>query len=163
LLFPRIAIYCATSLARALDRIISHAKQSGDFSIWNSAKNLNHTDERITNMGYPPVTVHDSTSYNVSGKVSYASIFCSDDDYSATPSTTWNGPGRGVCLVTEITATVKTPNGDIVATPYSSSGTSYSEYAVITTSGTTFQVTRVVSQQEDEKPADYVEPKEKQK
>ena len=114
-------------------------------------------------MSYPPVQIHDSTSYNVSGKVSYASIFCSDDDYSATPSTTWTGPGRGVCLVTEITATVQTPNGNIVATPYTSSGTSYSEYAVIATSGNTFQVTRVVSKLEDKKPADYKEPTEKQK
>lgn len=114
-------------------------------------------------MGYPLVTIHDSTSYNVSGKVSYMSMFCSDDDYSATPGTTWKATSRGVCLLTKITATVKTPGGDIVATPYTSSGTSYSQFAVINTGGNTFAVTRVVTTTQDERPADYVEPTSNQK
>lgn len=115
-------------------------------------------------MSYPLVKIHDSTNYNVSGKVSYMSIFCSDDDYSATPSTTWQASSRGVCLLTKITATVKTPNGDIVATPYTSSGTSYSQFAVINTGGNTFAVTRVVTSVENEEiPDDYVEPTTQQK
>ena len=49
-------------------------------------------------------------------------------------------------IVTKITATVKTPNGDIDATSYESSGTSYSQFAVINHGdGNNFQVTRRVS------------------
>ncbi len=109
-------------------------------------------------MAYPLVKIHDSTNFNVSGKVSYMSIFCSDDNYSATPSTTWEASSRGVCLVTKITATVKTPDGDITASPYTSSGTSYSQFAVINTGGNTFAVSRVVTSTKDDIPEDYVEP-----
>ena len=46
----------------------------------------------------------------------------------------------------QITATVKTPQGNIDATPYESSGTSFSQYAVINYGdGNNFQVTRRVS------------------
>lgn len=102
------------------------------------------------------------------GKVTYASAFCSDDKYTATPGVTWKASSRGVCLVKEITAVVRTPTGDILATPYTSSGTSYSQFMVgISPSG--FAVTRVVtgyslySAEEDGPPADYVEPTEQQK
>jgi hypothetical protein len=114
-------------------------------------------------MAYPVVEIVDSTPYNISGTVSYASIFCSNDNYSATPNTTWSASSRGVCLVTNISAVVKTPNGDIVATPYTSSGTSYSQFAVIQTSSTSFEVTCRVSLTENDRPADYVEPTTKQK
>lgn len=114
-------------------------------------------------MSYPLVTITDSTPFNVSGKVTYASLFCSDDSYSATPNTTWTASSRGVCLVTKISATVKTPGGDIVATPYSSSGTSYSKFAVIQTGPGKFEVTRRVSAFEDKTPEDHIEPTEDQK
>jgi hypothetical protein len=74
------------------------------------------------------------------------------------------GPGRGGCLLTEITATVQTPQGNIVAKPYTSSGTSYSQFAVINTGGNTFAVTRVVTSAEaGDTPADYVPPTTQQK
>jgi hypothetical protein len=115
-------------------------------------------------MGYPVVEIHDATNYIVSGKVSYVSIFCSNDNYSATPNTTWTAGSRGVCLVNEITATVKTPNGDFNATPYTSSGTSYSQFAVIQTGVNQFEVTRRVSATAaDDMPADYAEPTVQQK
>ncbi|MDE9448417.1 hypothetical protein KKJ04_23700, partial [Xenorhabdus bovienii] len=69
---------------------------------------------------------------------------------------------RGVCLLTKITATVRTPNGDIEAVPYTSSGTSYSQFAIIQTGNNTFEVTRRVTYA-DEIPEDYIEPTEKQK
>jgi hypothetical protein len=114
-------------------------------------------------MAYPLVKIHDSTSFNVSGTVSYMSLFCSNDRYSATPGTTWEARSRGVCLVTQITATVKTPDGNIEARPYKSSGTSYSKFAVINTGGNSFAVTRVVTLTEDDMPAEYVEPTTQQK
>jgi hypothetical protein len=47
--------------------------------------------------------------------------------------------------VTKITATITNLGGDeVAATPYTSSGTSYSQYAVIAKGGQ-YQVTRVIS------------------
>ena len=91
------------------------------------------------------------------------SIFCSNDDYTVTPNTQWKASSRGVCLLTKISATLKTPTGDIAATPYTSSGTSYSNFAVIQTGANEFAVTRVVSDMEDKQPENYVEPTEQQK
>jgi hypothetical protein len=115
-------------------------------------------------MAYPPVSIVNSTNYTASGKVSYASIFCSDDNYTVGPNSTWTASSRGVCLVTKITATLSVFGTDYQATPYESSGTSYSQFAIIQTGATTFEVTRRVSlAKEDQPPADYVEPKAKQK
>jgi hypothetical protein len=95
-------------------------------------------------MSYPVVDIANSTEFIVSGKVSYKSLLCKNDDYNVTPKTHWTAKSRGVCLVTRITAIVKTPNGNIEAKPYKSSGTSYSQFAVIALSPTEFQVTRRV-------------------
>ncbi len=114
-------------------------------------------------MGYPLVNIFNSTNYIVSGTVSYASLFCSNDDYTVTPHTSWEAKSRGACLVTNISAVVKTPNGEIQATAYSSSGTSYSQFAVIQTGANSFEVTRRVTGHEDSRPADHVEPTSKEK
>jgi hypothetical protein len=114
-------------------------------------------------MSYPPVQITNSTNFIASGTVHLASIFCSNDDYTVTPNTTWTEGGRGVCLVTKITATLKTPQGNFEAQPYESSGTSYSQYAIIQTGPTSFEVTRRVSAGEDFKPADHKDPTEPQK
>ncbi|AIQ25819.1 hypothetical protein BSK65_22455 [Paenibacillus odorifer] len=95
--------------------------------------------------GYDPVQIFNSTSFNAFGKVEYASILCSDDNYSVQRDETWKASSRGVCLVTRITATVRTPSGNIQAEPYTSSGTSYSQFAIIQVGVNKFQVTRVVS------------------
>lgn len=64
----------------------------------------------------------------VSGKVSYK--LCSADHYSMYKD--WTAKSRGVCLLTEITATVQLKTGYTeVATPYQSAGTSYSQFYVI--------------------------------
>jgi hypothetical protein len=115
-------------------------------------------------MAYPPVTIVNSTAYIASGVVSYVSLFCSDDNYIVTPNTTWKASSRGVCLVTKITAIVKTPTGEFNATPYSAvPGTSYSMFAIISTGPDSFEVTRRVSAHDDPTPADYIEPTEQQK
>ncbi|MGN7457198.1 hypothetical protein ACTHPH_20500 [Paenibacillus pasadenensis] len=95
--------------------------------------------------GYDPVQITNSTSFNAYGAVEYSSIFCSDDLYSVQRDETWRASGRGVCLLTRITATVRTPSGDIAAEPYTSSGTSYSRFAIIQVGENRFQVTRIVS------------------
>ncbi len=117
-------------------------------------------------MPYPKVKIHNSTPYICKGKVFYASIFCSDDNYTVTPSPdTWVAASRGVCLVTKITAHVHLDDGTIVeAKPYTSSGTSYSDFSVISR-GKEYVVTRVVFGADAEVGdiSDYVEPTEKQK
>ncbi|AIQ37603.1 hypothetical protein R50345_25015 [Paenibacillus sp. FSL R5-0345] len=95
--------------------------------------------------GYDPVQIFNSTSFNAFGKVEYASILCSDDNYNVQRDETWKASSRGVCLVTRITATVRTPSGNIQAEPYTSFGTSYSQFAIIQVGVNKFQVTRVVS------------------
>jgi hypothetical protein len=114
-------------------------------------------------MAYPPIKILDATPYNVRGKVVYMGQFCSNDDYSVTPTNTWTGPDRAICLLNEINALVKTPNGDVWAKSYTSSGTAFSQYAVIQMDSNVFEVVRLASGAEDLPPADYVEPTEKQK
>ncbi|HEX2957137.1 MAG TPA: hypothetical protein VHO70_09900 [Chitinispirillaceae bacterium] len=112
---------------------------------------------------YPLVEIINSTSYQASGTVGYMSGFCSKDEYTVTPNTTWKASSRGACLLTKISAVLNTPSGFIQATPYTSSGTSYSHFAIIQTGANSFEVTRRVTATKDEIPADYVEPTEKQK
>ncbi|MEK3884339.1 hypothetical protein [Paenibacillus sp. PL2-23] len=95
--------------------------------------------------GYDPVQISNSTPYSAFGRVEYASIFCSNDGYNVQSNQTWTGPGRGICLLTRITATVRTPLGNIEAQPYTSSGTSFSQFAIIQVGENRYQVTRVVS------------------
>ncbi len=100
---------------------------------------------------YPYVSVVNSTPFDVyNGVVNYADdVDCSADNFtlSATPGTSWQATSRGVCLVTSITASVSTPGGAVDAGPYSSSGTAYSQFAVIQTNNNPpqFQITRIVT------------------
>ena len=60
-------------------------------------------------MAYPKVHIVNSTNFSVKGKVKYASAFCSDDNYEIAPWGSWTAGSRGVCLLTEVSATVHTP------------------------------------------------------
>lgn len=82
-------------------------------------------------MAYPLVHISNSTGHYVSGKVFYASVFCSDDDYHIDANSEWTASSRGVCLLTEISAEVDEDGKKVRATPYTSTGTSYSQFAVI--------------------------------
>lgn len=69
---------------------------------------------------------------------------CSDDNWSIVGQQTWYGPERGLCLLTKITGYLKVNGNVIQAEPYTSSGTSYSEYELVQTSTTpTFAIKRV--------------------
>ena len=96
-------------------------------------------------MAYPKVHIVNSTNFSVKGKVKYASAFCSDDNYEIAPGGSWTAGSRGVCLLTEVSATVHTPGQDAKATPYESSGTSYSQFAVLQTAPGKFTMTRIVT------------------
>jgi hypothetical protein len=80
--------------------------------------------------------------------VHLASIFCSNDDYTVGPLDTWTEGSRGVCLVTKIDATLTVGTQQIQATPYTSSGTFYSQFVIIQ-QGENSAVTRVVSEKDD--------------
>lgn len=96
-------------------------------------------------MSYTKVSVYNSTNYTVKGKVYYASAFCSDDKYTAYAMNKWKASSRGVCLLTKVTATIYFEDGTTAtATPYKSSGTSYSQFAVFK-KGDGFSVTRIQS------------------
>ena len=92
-------------------------------------------------MAYPKVHIVNSTNFSVKGKVKYASAFCSDDNYEIAPWESWTAG----CLLTEVSATVHTPGHDTKATPYESSGTSYSQFAVLQTEPGKFTMTRIVT------------------
>lgn len=111
-------------------------------------------------MAYPDVEITNSTDFTMTGKIEYASMFCSDDSFQIPPHEKRSFP-RGVCLITRITAIFHTPEGPKQAEPYQSSGTSYSKFAGIKM-GDKFVVTRVVDSR-DERPADYAAPTTQQK
>ena len=76
-------------------------------------------------MGYGQVKVINQTPYSATGAINYLS--CNSDTYSCGANATGTGSSdRGVCLVTSISATV---NG-VEATPYNSSGTSFSSFFI---------------------------------
>ena len=117
-------------------------------------------------MAYPKVHIANSTNFTAKGTVEYDSAFCGNDDYTAKPHKTWKANSRGICLLTKITATLSTPNGNIQAKAYTSSGTSYSQFAIVQTGDHKFAVTRLVgafASDDMEVPAGYVEPTEQQK
>ena len=80
---------------------------------------------------YPYVHVANTSPYPVVVTVEYASLFCSDDTNINIPANgQWTASSRGVCLVTGIKSNMQLPTGQINCTPYSSSGTSYSQFFV---------------------------------
>ena len=90
---------------------------------------------------YPDFHIINSTPYAASGSVKYAA--CSTDSWTTKdlPAGGAWSHSRGVCLITSVNATV---NG-IDADSYSSSGTSYSQFAIIVKAGGGYAVTRVVT------------------
>ena len=119
-------------------------------------------------MEYPLVRITNSTNYVAYGHVVYLGQWCRDDLYTVFPNTSWQATGRGACLVKRIWADLRhTPAGDpLEATPYTSSGTSYSQFEIIQTSNNPLAfavVRRGGSAADDEPPADYEEPTTRQK
>lgn len=97
---------------------------------------------------YPYVHVVNSTNYQITGTVQYPGAFCSNDGYSVSAGygNSWTADSRGLCLVSAVTATVSIPNQNpIEAASYQSSGTAYSQFAVIQTNNNPmqFSVTRI--------------------
>lgn len=114
-------------------------------------------------MGYPLVEIHNSTEFKAEGEVLYCSDFCRDDHFEVDSMRTWQAKSRGLCLVQRIMAKIHTKNGTIEALPYTSSGTSYSQFAIVQTGENRYAVTRIVDGMTDSAPEDYMEPNEIQK
>ncbi|GEM75162.1 hypothetical protein [Vibrio sagamiensis] len=99
-------------------------------------------DANTNSWSYPYVTIDNSTAYHVSGEVDFA--VCLQSSFVVNASHKWVDDSRGICLVTKVTATVATDDGNVEAKPYISSGTSFSHFAVIHRNGG-YEVTRVVN------------------
>lgn len=112
---------------------------------------------------YDPVSIQNMTPFHADGKVEYASMWCSNDGYGVNSGETWKAGSRGACLVTRISAVVRTRGGDVWAQPYESSGTGYSTFAIVVTGTDSFMVTRLSYSDTDAPPAGHVEPTEQQK
>lgn len=94
--------------------------------------------------GYPPVHIVNSTGSGVNTSVTYAA--CNGEDAILANADSYTSPvGRGLCLITGITAQVLEDGGAKVveAVPYVSSGTSYSQFAIIK-DGPVYKVVRMV-------------------
>ena len=103
-------------------------------------------------MAYPLVNIMNSTNYKATGTVVYPG--CADDDYTVGPNQSWTAAHRGGCLVSQITAVLQTTTwGNVTASPYTSWGTSYSQFAIVG-AGPTFTVTRLTSSTEEQAPID---------
>ena len=90
---------------------------------------------------YPDIVVINSTQYFISGRVNFRT--CYGRNFHIGTDKTWTGSGRGICLIREINATVHTDNGNIDAKPYTSIGTSYSQFSIIYRDGN-YHVVRIV-------------------
>jgi hypothetical protein len=112
---------------------------------------------------YPPVKILNTTQHHASGRIEFAAPnICGASSYRVNAGERFTDKGRGLCLLKTITATLSTPDGSIEATPYRSSGTAYSDFAIIQ-DGALFKVTRVVNEFEDERPAGVGDPTTEQR
>lgn len=115
------------------------------YDVEDSSNEVQEKGDRMQSreLGYPNVSVVNSTPYTATGDVDYDS--CSTDHFDDLRNGQSTNLSRGLCLVSEICASLSTPSGDIACECYSSSGTSYSQYALIMTGSNTCEVTRRVS------------------
>ncbi|APS46144.1 hypothetical protein AVI51_15945 (plasmid) [Piscirickettsia salmonis] len=77
---------------------------------------------------YPVVHIINSAGYDIKGTITYDSALCSNESYVVGSYASWSSQSRGVCLVSEITAT-GIDSGDS-GHSYESPGTSYSQFVV---------------------------------
>lgn len=93
---------------------------------------------------YPYVQIENDTGVPLAGTVHYLSALCSNDHYdlNAAVGSKWKASSRGVCLVTKID--VKNTITGKSGTPYTSTGTSYSQFAAVMHNGK-LQITRLTS------------------
>ena len=90
--------------------------------------------------GYPDVHLRNDYISTVNRTVHYATFLCPDDDFSVAPGHTFKH-SRGLCLITGITG--HDSHND--CTSYSSSGTSYWKFAIITAQNGGCSIIRVVN------------------
>jgi hypothetical protein len=93
-------------------------------------------------MGYSDAHVENSTKYAATGQVVYS--VCSDDSFNISAGDSWSH-SRGICLIKKVTAQLSVNGQFVSATPYTSSGTSYSQFIIFEKSDGTFAVTRDTS------------------
>ena len=118
---------------------------------------------------YPYVHIVNYTLYAAAGSVSYPGWGCDNDTYSMGPRGVWTASSRGLCLVSDISATLVVDGKPVAATPYQSTGTAYSQFHIVmiaTTGPLRFAVLRKDDAEpplQQDPPADYVVPTTQQK
>jgi hypothetical protein len=101
-------------------------------------------------MSYPDVSITNSTPYTIRGTVFY--MACENDGFTDLHPGRSRSFSRGFCLITSIYATIETPQGDVAAEPYQSTGTSYSEFAVTVNREGKYVVTRITTMHQEQEP-----------
>jgi len=137
-LFLASAVLCQVSAVQ----LKLHDNDRVDIPYFDTAVEQNQNQRSLH---YPYADIHNTSPYPIQAKVTYASLFCKDDIVTINPYDTWTADSRGICLITKVTALMELDQGDIDCVPYTSSGTSYSTFAVAFDDPLKCHVHRVVS------------------
>ena len=82
-------------------------------------------------MAWPHVHIYNRTNVSAYGKVVYETKSCDDDNYTVEPYNKWDGPGRGICLIKDITVYFKDAQGkEHAGEDWSADGSGYARFAV---------------------------------
>ncbi|HDW3058386.1 TPA: hypothetical protein RMI67_006337 [Bacillus cereus] len=96
-------------------------------------------------IGYPDIVIFNKTDLDARGDITLATFFCNDITYYVDAHDRTQSYSRGICLVTKITAFLNYPGSGIVyvAEPYTSTGTSYSQYEIVSIDRNKFKINRI--------------------
>lgn len=99
-------------------------------------------------MHYSPAAIHNSTKHRCDGRIHYNNG--DQEQFTAIAWDSWTSQGeRGLSLINRIEAKVILDDGiSVDADAYTSSGSGYSEFAMIKKKGD-FIITRIVSHHDD--------------
>lgn len=148
-----IIFFAAIFLADAQEhgRIRSRVRRGLQEDLTTQTSTTNDIDDHSP-LGYYPVHIVNSSGFEATD-VNVNFPACHDyENIDIKDQHDWEQPnGRGGCLVTHISAKVIVDNSLVVVKPYVSSGTSYSQFAIIRDSPApdkSFVVTRITGSKE---------------
>lgn len=92
-------------------------------------------------MAYAKIHITNSTNYTIEGTIEYQK--CKSDQFEVPPNSSWPGPRRDLCVLKKISATVHTPDRELTASPYVSSGIYYSQFNVVELTPDNYVISRI--------------------
>lgn len=96
------------------------------------------------------IKIINSTSYFAKGVIFPQGYICGEVNYQVAPNATWKSENPVSFLINKISATVKTPSGDIDATPYSCpSGGFCQQFTIVETGNNSFKVSIELEENQD--------------